>query len=61
MIETNGILSNEQVENWRRVLCGILGPYALIMPKEQIQKFRDKMQERVNKLEEEMKEEKRDG
>ncbi len=36
-------LSEEQIQNWRRVLCGMFGPYALLMPKEQIQLFRDRL------------------
>jgi hypothetical protein len=43
-LTNSGRLSDEQIENWRKVLCGIVGPYALVMPKEDIQKFRDKMQ-----------------
>jgi len=37
-------MTDEQIENWRRVLCKILGPYAMIMSKEDIQKFKDRMQ-----------------
>ena len=37
-------LTPEQIENWRRVLCGMIGPYALMMPSEQIQMYRDKLQ-----------------
>ena len=37
-------LTDEQVENWRNVLCLTLGPYALMMPAEQIQTIRDRMQ-----------------
>ena len=37
-------LTPEQIENWRRVLCGMIGPYALMMPAEQIQLYRDKLQ-----------------
>ena len=43
----NGQLTDEQVENWRRVLCNTIGPFALIMSREDIQKFRDKMQNDV--------------
>ena len=43
-------LTDEQVKNWREVLCATLGPYALLMPREQVQAFRDKMQTQVNKL-----------
>ena len=40
-------LTDEQVENWRRVLCGMIGLYALLMSREQIQAYRDEMQARV--------------
>jgi len=36
-------LSEEQIKNWRRVLSVAFGQYALLMPKEQIQLFRDRM------------------
>jgi hypothetical protein len=39
-----GKLTDEQVENWRKVLTSILGPYALIMPRENVQAIRDKME-----------------
>jgi len=39
----NEELTDEQVENWRNVLLGMLGPYARIMPRKDIQAFRDKM------------------
>ena len=42
-------MTDEQIENWRKVLSMILGPYALMMPKEDVQKMRDKMQEHVDK------------
>ncbi len=37
-------LTPEQIKNYRSVLCGIIGPYALIMPDEEVQRLRDKMQ-----------------
>jgi len=43
-------LSPEQLKNWRRVLVGIIGPYALMMPEEDIQKYRDKMQKQANNI-----------
>jgi len=43
-------LTDEQIENWRKVLCLQLGPYALLMPKEDIQRLRDKMQAQVNSI-----------
>ena len=48
MNETNEKLTDEQIENWRKVLSTTLGPYALIMPKEEVQKMKDKMQEKIN-------------
>lgn len=44
-------LTDKQIENWRKVLCTTLGPYALIMPAEEIQKIRDKMQEKFGEHE----------
>ena len=38
-------LTPEQVKNWRRVLLGVIGPYALLMSDEEVQQVRDKMQE----------------
>lgn len=37
-------LTSEQIENWRTVLCGQIGPYAFMMPDEEIQQLREKMQ-----------------
>ena len=37
-------LTPEQIKNWRSVLLGMLGPYALLMPDEDVQKMRDNMQ-----------------
>lgn len=38
-------LTPEQITNWRRVLCGMIGPYALIAPDEVIQGLRNRFQE----------------
>ena len=43
-------MTDVQIENWRRVLSLTLGPYAFIMPKEEIQRLRDTMQKRVDNL-----------
>lgn len=43
-------LTDEQIKNWRKVLVGMIGPYALIMPKEEIQAFRDKTQNAVQQV-----------
>jgi len=34
-------MTDQQIENWRKILCGMLGPYALIMPQEEVEKIRD--------------------
>lgn len=44
-------LTDEQIQNWRRVMVYMIGPYALIMSKEEIQRLHDKMQARVNEIE----------
>ena len=41
-------LTPEQVQNWRQVLCGIIGPYALIMPVAIVQRMRDRFQRIVD-------------
>ena len=43
-------LTEEQIENWRKVLCTTLGPYALTAPREVIQRIRNNLQTGVNKL-----------
>jgi hypothetical protein len=50
-------MTDIQIENWRKVIFRILeeehegsGAYALIMPKEEIENFRDIMQENVNNI-----------
>ena len=40
----DGKLSLSQIENWRRVLFDQIGQYALIMPADEIQRIRDKIQ-----------------
>ncbi len=41
-------LSPEQISNWRKILTSSLGPYALVMPDEEVQRYRDFMQQRIN-------------
>jgi hypothetical protein len=41
-------LTPEQIENWRKVLTGMFGPYATLMSDEQVQNYKDKMQAAVN-------------
>lgn len=45
-------LTLEQIENWRKVLVGQIGPCALILPSETIETMRRRMQEHVNQMEE---------
>ena len=46
---TKVTLTPVQIENWRQALCVLIGPYALIMPPEMVQAWRDKMQDEVDK------------
>jgi hypothetical protein len=46
-VETT-LLTPKQIENWRRVLCGTIGPYALMMPDAEVQRLRNSMQRRIN-------------
>ena len=43
-------LTEEQAQNWRNVLVGFFGDYALIMPVEQIEAWRVKLQENADEL-----------
>lgn len=43
-------MTDEQIENWRRVLFQMIGPYAFFMPREHIQAYRDRMQAAVDAL-----------
>ena len=44
-------LTDEQIKNWRKVLFAMVGPYALIMPEENVQKLHDKMQNDIDQKE----------
>jgi hypothetical protein len=48
--QATGELSDFHIENWRKVLHGMIGPYALIMPVKEIDAFRDKMIGDINDL-----------
>lgn len=37
-------LTEEQIKKWRTVLAAMVGPYAFFMSNEEIQKYRDDMQ-----------------
>ena len=41
-------MTDEQIENWRKVLAMTLGPYAYMMTKEEVQKHRDRMQKHID-------------
>lgn len=43
-------MTQEQIENFRKVLSVSIGPYALIMPDEEVVAIRDKMQADINKI-----------
>ncbi len=43
-LDENTKLTPEQIENWRRVLGGMFGPYAYVASDDQIQQMRDNMQ-----------------
>lgn len=50
--ETTSIgLTPAQIKNWRDALVYMLGPYAVIMPDEEVVKIHAKMQETINSLE----------
>ena len=40
-------LTPEQVENWRKVLTGMFGPYATLMSDEQVESYRNRMQANI--------------
>lgn len=41
-------MTSEQIKNFRTVLLGMLGPYALLMTDEQIVQMRDKFQKKLD-------------
>jgi len=47
--EYDKMLTDKQIDSWRKVLVTIVGVRALTMPIEEVQKFRDWMQEYANK------------
>jgi len=44
-------LSEEQLNNWRNVLYGIIGPVAVFLPDSEIQEMCDSMSEKLSKME----------
>lgn len=49
MTDKSEKLTPEQIKNWRNVLFGMIGSYALIMPEEDIEAFRARMQHEADK------------
>ena len=49
-ITTSHKLTPEQITNWRKTMLNIVGPVAFVLSDDDIQAFRDKMQEAANKL-----------
>jgi len=47
MTKDTDALTDEQVEHWRKVLLLQIGPYALMMPRADIQRYRDRLQKEV--------------
>ena len=47
VVEDN-TLTPQQILNWRHVLLGMIGPYALIMPAADVQAMRDNLQKHLN-------------
>lgn len=43
-------MTKEQIENFRKVLYGIVGAYAGLMSDAEIQAFRDKTQKDIDKM-----------
>lgn len=41
-------LTPSQIENWRKVLLGLVGPYALIMPDEEVEQIRATIQSQLS-------------
>jgi len=42
------VLTDEQVKNWRKAMVNLLGPYALVMPREEVERLRDRLQARLD-------------
>ena len=43
-------LTPEQIQNWRKVLVGMFGPYALLMPDAEVQEFGYTIQAHIGDL-----------
>jgi len=49
-------LTDEQIENWRKVLFGMFGPYAMVMSRAQIEAYAGNMQKYIDDSEAELQE-----
>lgn len=47
----NKMLTEKQIKNWRNILSLQFGPWALIMPVEEIEKIKENMEKSFNKEE----------
>jgi hypothetical protein len=47
MNTTDNKLTPDQIANWRKMLLGLVGPYAMLMSDEEIHRVRDDLQSRV--------------
>lgn len=47
---TPASLTEQQIKNWRNQLAMTIGPYAFIMPDDEVQRHRDRMMKRLSKL-----------
>jgi len=45
-------LTDEQIENWRKVLFGMFGPYAMLMSRAQIEAYASNIQRYADELKE---------
>ena len=45
---THEPLTDQQIENWRKALMVIIGPYAQWATREEIQAYRDRMQKQID-------------
>ena len=47
-------MNDNQIENWRKVLSLSIGPYAFLIPREEIERIRGNFQREVDSLEKKM-------
>lgn len=44
------MLTDIQIENWRKTLLMMIGPAAMWLPREEIERFRDAFQQKIDAL-----------